>query len=517
MIRQKKKDEKGITLIALVITIIITLIIVAISIGVLSGPNGITNKANKAKDHTEFATVEDTLLVKINESYIDTQINVFDNSESIIMNLYDTGYLSYMYELNIDKLGLERLKLGHGDYIVGDYYSLKDEKLSYVDKDGKITEIRDFTGIGDVPRDIKYTYDNEKSEIKLDLEGKGEAKYKISNFLTEKPNSPEEGIRLSNVEQNEQDKDADKPSNVNIEYEIYMVNPEESSFNVTVETKANDKITTTDLNKESCKGILKRDIKNSNEAIIKVQQKEGIQLSEEKLNLKLKVKYIEEEEDISITVKNLNLKDHSSNKYNATLMDGTKIIKDKEGKYALEFDGIKNYVQIPTIKAKENFSKGFNIEIEAQVDDITRDHNTILTLGSGANNHHIIVQTEKSRNERYISWEAMGSGNGIRHRNWTDVNTYDLGKKYKFKVSVNTNWARKYISNIYVNDSIKSSGESGGVDMYESLTPIENVDRELNFMGKGYWNGGEFFKGRIYSVKITSEDGTVILDYDLNR
>lgn len=43
------KKETGITMIALTVTIIILLILAGISIGILTGDNGIVNKAQEAK------------------------------------------------------------------------------------------------------------------------------------------------------------------------------------------------------------------------------------------------------------------------------------------------------------------------------------------------------------------------------------------------------------------------------------------------------------------------------------
>ncbi len=47
-----EKNEKGITLIALVITIIILLILAGITIATLTGENGILSKASTAKGRT---------------------------------------------------------------------------------------------------------------------------------------------------------------------------------------------------------------------------------------------------------------------------------------------------------------------------------------------------------------------------------------------------------------------------------------------------------------------------------
>ncbi len=51
-----KKENKGITLIALVITIIVLLILAAVSIATLTGENGILNQASRAADNTKNAT-----------------------------------------------------------------------------------------------------------------------------------------------------------------------------------------------------------------------------------------------------------------------------------------------------------------------------------------------------------------------------------------------------------------------------------------------------------------------------
>ena len=53
------KNEKGITLIALVITIIVLLILAAVSIATLTGQNGILTRANDAKEDTARETAKE--------------------------------------------------------------------------------------------------------------------------------------------------------------------------------------------------------------------------------------------------------------------------------------------------------------------------------------------------------------------------------------------------------------------------------------------------------------------------
>lgn len=73
------KEQKGITLVALVITIIVLLILAAISIAMLTGDEGVLVKANQAKTDNQLGAVKDKVgLVAINavsDYYEDTIAN----------------------------------------------------------------------------------------------------------------------------------------------------------------------------------------------------------------------------------------------------------------------------------------------------------------------------------------------------------------------------------------------------------------------------------------------------------
>ena len=65
------KNNKGITLIALVITIIVLLILAGISIAMLTGDNGLLTKANDAKSETSKAEVIERINMELNAAYAD--------------------------------------------------------------------------------------------------------------------------------------------------------------------------------------------------------------------------------------------------------------------------------------------------------------------------------------------------------------------------------------------------------------------------------------------------------------
>ena len=63
------KNNKGITLIALVITIIVLLILAGVSIAMLTGDNGILTQATSARNDTKAAEVADKINMALNGEY----------------------------------------------------------------------------------------------------------------------------------------------------------------------------------------------------------------------------------------------------------------------------------------------------------------------------------------------------------------------------------------------------------------------------------------------------------------
>ena len=74
MLRIRMKKNKGITLIALVITIIVLLILAGVSISMLTGENGILTQAQRAKKETEISSEEEALqLTMLNKEMSDDE------------------------------------------------------------------------------------------------------------------------------------------------------------------------------------------------------------------------------------------------------------------------------------------------------------------------------------------------------------------------------------------------------------------------------------------------------------
>lgn len=69
------KEQKGITLVALVITIIILLILAGISIAALSGENGLFTRAKQAKNNTISSQTAENESIKSYNNAIDDALN----------------------------------------------------------------------------------------------------------------------------------------------------------------------------------------------------------------------------------------------------------------------------------------------------------------------------------------------------------------------------------------------------------------------------------------------------------
>lgn len=88
------KNQKGITLIALVITIIVLLILAGITIAMLTGENGLITKASDAASETAVANAKDSIMVKFQDevaTYLKTKYTTGSTPDPITVTKLTTG------------------------------------------------------------------------------------------------------------------------------------------------------------------------------------------------------------------------------------------------------------------------------------------------------------------------------------------------------------------------------------------------------------------------------------------
>lgn len=102
-----QRNNRGITLIALVITIIVLLILAAVSISMLTGENGILTQAQRAKEKTEAAASEEELNLSLLDEYISKYTG--DNNLDFIKVLNIKG----LYRMEMEMTDVEEKKLAY--------------------------------------------------------------------------------------------------------------------------------------------------------------------------------------------------------------------------------------------------------------------------------------------------------------------------------------------------------------------------------------------------------------------
>ncbi len=122
---KRKNNQKGITMIALIVTIIILLILAGVTIATLSGENGLLSKTDKAKEENKKQSATEIINLKITnaqmESYKETQS--MPNLQYLANMLCKDEEIQYV-ELETQKLAtLKEIEVGNADAI---YTKLKD-------------------------------------------------------------------------------------------------------------------------------------------------------------------------------------------------------------------------------------------------------------------------------------------------------------------------------------------------------------------------------------------------------
>ena len=131
--------EKGITLIALVITIIVLLILAGVSISMLTGDNGILTQAQRAKEMTEASSEEEYIQLLVigynidkktyGEELKNVEFNTVENTTSIMDIETGTTYGDGWYYLKPEDVKDYELKNSYIiDYETGEYIKYNENK-----------------------------------------------------------------------------------------------------------------------------------------------------------------------------------------------------------------------------------------------------------------------------------------------------------------------------------------------------------------------------------------------------
>lgn len=257
----------------------------------------------------------------------------------------------------MEKIANGELSTGKGNLEEGDIYYIKNEYLYYLDKDKNEILLTTLKGIGTLPVYLYWNCESSQDIVNLNLE-ETEARLIVRNY------------------------EDDNVTKQDMSYEISVMDSQNSPFEVIINNETlNNKERETD---NVYQGVIHGDVKGQQELDVHIKIKEGYHVkSKEEVKLKVSIiSPLQEEKELTIQVIQNNIIDSSGNNYHAKLMGGAEIVQDNEGKYAIQFDGIDDYVEIPTLSGNFNYSEGLTINAIVEYEAFN-NNSIILMLGNG--------------------------------------------------------------------------------------------------------------------------------------
>ena len=153
------RNQRGITLIALVITIIVLLILAGVSIAMLTGDNGILSNAQKAKDETLKSEVIERINIALNDVKTEIYAQQADDPSWDPLNAGNTAFSDDVIETVLE----------NNDFDASSG-TLKDATYEYTLKSGilELTYYNTTSEIGTASAPIKGTITLNTTSYKID-------------------------------------------------------------------------------------------------------------------------------------------------------------------------------------------------------------------------------------------------------------------------------------------------------------------------------------------------------------
>ena len=150
--KQKLKNEEGITLVALVITIIVLLILAGVTLSMVMGESGIFGKANSAKEKTQLSNAEETIKLAVLENQVksvsgDAALTNDQLKEEIAKKLTEQGYtvsgstVTYYGDKTIDIENYLEKESTSKSYNIGDSVTIGSEEFFVISDKGTTVEL----------------------------------------------------------------------------------------------------------------------------------------------------------------------------------------------------------------------------------------------------------------------------------------------------------------------------------------------------------------------------------------
>ena len=147
------KNQKGITLIALVVTIVVLLILAGVAIAMLRGDNGILKEATKASSATSAAEVKEAISNVVNEATTEYYDLKYVQKSTTIDNVSQSKYIAKQIiqsSISGTLKGKVTIKEGSTDITAAANYKGGDITITYKDDKTKYAVYSTSSASGDL-------------------------------------------------------------------------------------------------------------------------------------------------------------------------------------------------------------------------------------------------------------------------------------------------------------------------------------------------------------------------------
>ena len=156
--------------------------------------------------------------------------------------------------------------------------------------------------------------------------------------------------------------------------------------------------------------------------------------------------------------------------------------------------GSSQYQSVPTFNTE--FSQGFSISFLADFGSEANNWERVIDLGNGNQSGNILMGRSGGTNDLFLETYAYTGANNAGSNGFCKV----VGA-----IPVNSGvnaWTMVIAANgascaVYKN-GVSQSVTFSGVD----ISPVDNINRTTNYIGRSNWSGDSYFEGKIYSVAI---------------
>ena len=168
----KMRQERGITLIALVVTIVVLIILATVSINAVFGEGGLIKKAEQSGDVAKEASAKEKLTMKLEEHVLDVQMENIREADAkdahLCTKLGELGPTSVAtdskyYEVEVDgwifwvnRETLEIISQGKAEQVYPEKIEVTNKNIEVYIGEGKAVELK-LTPNNASKRFIKYT------------------------------------------------------------------------------------------------------------------------------------------------------------------------------------------------------------------------------------------------------------------------------------------------------------------------------------------------------------------------